>query len=70
MIVVACSWFHVLTELRVDKDETSTDGATEVIWLLVRLALALPRVANVSPVIVWMLDVRAAKACRIKCTWL
>lgn len=70
MIVVACSWFQVLTELRVDKDETNTDGATEVIWLVVRPALALPRVANISPVIVWMLDVRAAKVCRIKCTWL
>ena len=64
MIAVACSWFQVLTELRVDKEETSTAGGTEVIWLLVRPELALPRVSNVSTESVWMLDARAADTYR------
>lgn len=66
MMAVVCSWFQVLTVLRVDKEETSTDGATEVIWLLVRPALALPRFTNVSVEMVWMLDARAADTYRIK----
>lgn len=70
MIVAACSWFQVLTVLRVDKEEISTDGEIEAIWLLVRPALALPRVANVSAVMVWMLDARAADTYRIKSTGL
>lgn len=65
MILVACSWFQVLTEVRVDKEETSTDGGTEVIWLLVRPELALPRVTKVSAVMVWMLDASAADTYRI-----
>lgn len=60
----------MLTELSVDKEVTSTDGGTEVIWLLVRPALELPRVTNVSAVMVWMLDARAADTYRIKYTQL
>lgn len=65
MIAMTCSWFQVLTVLREDSEETSTDGATDVIWLLVRPALALPRVANICGVTVWMLDARAADTCRM-----
>lgn len=63
MMVVACSWFQVLIVLRVDKEDISTDPETEVIWLLVRPPLALPRVLNVSAVMVLMLDARAADTC-------
>lgn len=63
MIAVTCSWFQVLTVLRVDSDETSTDGAMDVSWLLVKPALALLRVASTSGVTVWMLDARAADTC-------
>lgn len=42
------------------KEETSTDGEAEVIWLVVRPALELPRVTNVSVVMVLMLEARAA----------
>lgn len=65
-MVLACSGLQVLTEPSMDKEETSTDGRAEVIWLLVRPALALPRVTNVSGVIVLMLDARAADTYRIK----
>ncbi|TNN69905.1 hypothetical protein EYF80_019778 [Liparis tanakae] len=56
MIVVDCSWFQVLTDPRLDKEEISTDGATEAIWPLLRPAVALPRLSNVSVVMVWMLN--------------
>ena len=52
MIVVACSWFQVLTELKMDKLEINTDGETEEIWLLVRPELALSRLPNVCAVTV------------------
>lgn len=68
MIVVDCSWFQVLTDPRVDKEETSTDGGTEVIWPLVRPEVALPRITNVSVVKVWMLDARAAATFTIEHT--
>ncbi|KAF3701442.1 Calpain-2 catalytic subunit [Channa argus] len=49
-IVLACSMFQVLTVLRLDKEETSTDGATEVIWLIVKPEESLPRATEVSVV--------------------
>lgn len=64
--MVACSGFQVLMLLSVDKEETSTNGGTEEIWLVDRPALALPRAENVSAVMVWMLDARAADTYRIK----
>lgn len=70
MIAVTCSWFQVLTVLRVDSDETNTDGAMDLSWLLVRPALALLRLASVSGVTVWMLDARAADTCTMHNTQL
>ncbi len=55
-----CSWFQVVNDPKVEREETSTDAPTEVIWVLVRPALALPRAVNVSAVTVLMLDARAA----------
>lgn len=66
MIVVACPWLQVLTELKVDKLEISTDGETAEIWLLVRPELALPRDSIVSAVTVWILDASAADTCKTK----
>lgn len=60
-----CCGFQFLTVLRVGREETRTDGATDLIWPLVRPVLALPRVANVCGVMVWMLEARAAETCRI-----
>lgn len=65
MIAEDCSGFQVLIVLRVAREETSTDGPTDVIWLLVRPELALPRLAKVCGVTVWMLEARAADTCRI-----
>lgn len=44
----------------------STDEGTELIWLLLRPALELPRAANISGVIVLMLDAKAAETFQIK----
>lgn len=60
MIMLACSTFQVVTVLRVGKEETSTDGATDAIWLLLRFELPLPRTTNVFAVMVWMLEARVA----------
>ena len=67
-IVVACSTFQLVTEPREDKELTSTLGSTELIWLLLRPALALPRAPNVSAEKVWMLPARAADTYRKKYT--
>lgn len=66
MIIEAWSWLQVLIEPRVDKEEMSTDEGTELIWLLLRPALELPRAANISGVIVLMLDAKAAETFQIK----
>lgn len=50
MMVTACSWLQVLTEFSVEMEDIRTDGGTEEIWLLVRPALLLPRVAKVCAV--------------------
>lgn len=69
MIAMDCCGFQLLTPLRVGREETRTDGAIELIWLLVRPELALPRVAKVCGVMVWMLDARAAETCGICNAW-
>lgn len=66
MIIEAWSWLQVLIEPRVDKEEMSTDEETELIWLLLRPALELPRAINVSDVIILMLDAKAAETFQIK----
>lgn len=58
-----CCGFQLLTALRVGREETRTDGATELIWSMVRPALALPRAVKVCGVMVWMFDARAAETC-------
>lgn len=66
MIIEAWSWLQVLIEPRVDKEEMSTDEGTELIWLLLRPALELPRAVNICGVIVLMLDAKAAETFQIK----
>lgn len=69
MIMVACCRLQLLTELKVDKAEISTDGATEVSWPGDRPELAFPRVTKVFSVMVWMLDPRVANTYGIKHTY-
>jgi len=51
---------QVVTDPRKDKEETSTVGGTEVICLMDRPELALPRFTNVCPVTVGIFDANAA----------
>lgn len=68
MIAAACSWFQVLTVLRVGKEESRTDEETDVMSLIVRPPLAFPRDVNVSAETVLMLEARAADTYEIKYT--
>ena len=61
--MLAWPWFQVLTEPRVDREETITVGEREEILVLLRPELALPKVENVSGVKVSMLDARTADTC-------
>lgn len=64
MIELACSWFQLPTLLRLDTEDISWGAGTDVIWLLVRPALAFPRFSNTCGVIVRKFDARAADTWR------
>lgn len=66
MMLLAWSCPQVFTELRMDKDKTSTSDDTDRIWLFVRPEDAFPRSSNVCAVKTLMLDARAADLCLIK----